>query len=159
MTEQKITIPDGFRLEKVSETEYKIVPDKKLLPKTWEEFCETHTVKKGEAWINYDSSVVCYNESEIRDNNLDKNVLPSKEKAEAIFALCQLIQLRDCYNDGWKPNWTTLKTKYCLALGPNGWYPCTSGTAEHIFTFKTEELRGEFYSNFKDLLNELQPLF
>lgn len=162
MTEQKITIPEGFKLEKVSETEYKIVPNKKPLPKTWDEFCEMKTRRPREFFIHANSTIcTCYadGERDNRDSKFDKNLLPNEEKAEAILALCQLIQLRYCYNDGWVPDWITFKTKYCLALGPNGWYHCTSGTAEHIFAFKTEELRDEFGENFKDLLDELKPLF
>ena len=162
MTEQKIIIPDGFKLEKVSETEYKIVPDRKKLPKTWEEFCEKNPRRPREFFIHANSTIcTCYanEQRDERNSNFDKNLLTSEEKAEAILALCQLIQLRDCYNDGWKPDWTTCKTKHCLALGPNGWYTCTSGTAEHIFAFKTEKLRDEFGKNFKDLLDKLKPLF
>ena len=35
----------------------------------------------------------------------DKNTLPTKELAEAMLAMCQLLYLRDIYNDGWVPDW------------------------------------------------------
>lgn len=162
MKEQKITLPKGYALEKVSDTEYRVVPAEKQLPKTWDEFCKKQPYREGEGGIVSDcDTLYVYSPQKNceRSPMFDKTLLPSTEKAEAIIALCQLIQLRDFYNDGWKPDWTTCKTKYCLALGPNGWYQATSCTAEHILSFKTAEVRSEFALNFKDLLAKLTPLF
>ena len=39
-----------------------------------------------------------------RDKDSDKNILPSKQAAEAHLALMQLHQLRDCYRQGWTPS-------------------------------------------------------
>lgn len=162
MNEQTITIPDGFKLEKISETEYKIVPAEKKLPKTWEEFCVSQPIKKDECLVTSDSELrmnIDYKTLPHQRPYYYRNLLPSKEKAEAILALCQLIQLRDCYNDGWVPDSTVCETKYCLILGPSDWYPFTSYLQQHIFVFKTEELRDEFLKNFKDLLDKLKPLY
>lgn len=163
MKEQTITIPDGFKLEKISETEYKIVPTEKKLPKTWEEFCASQPIQKGECLVTSDSELrmnIDYKTLPHQRPYYYRNLLPSKEKAEAILALCQLIQLRDCYNDGWKPEWTAAcKLKHCISYSSYTWCKATSVTGGYIFVFKTEELRDEFYRNFKDLLDKLKPLY
>lgn len=101
---QTIEIPEGFELKKVSDTEYRIVKKERVLPETWEEFCELYPIRNEEYFIAGGSDIVKTNYKNRLPHN-DKNILPSKEKAEAILALCQLIQLRDCYNDSWKPSW------------------------------------------------------
>ena len=106
--EIKINVPEGMEIDRENSTLecIRFKPKKKELPKTWEEFCNNNPRREGEFYIN--------DYSEIRETsastggrykNIDVNVLPSREYAEAMLALCQLIQLRDCYNDGWKPNW------------------------------------------------------
>lgn len=158
--EQTITIPEGYVLQQTSETEYKIVKIEKEFPNSWEKFCEMNPIKIGESYIRGDSEV--YNLETIRERRPDKdrNVLPNKEKAEAILALCQLIQLRDCYNDGWKPDWdNSSEYKYCIFLLHGCWDITLNTTASHIFAFKTQELRDKFLENFKDLLEKVKPLF
>lgn len=76
-----------------------------------------------------------------------------------MLALCQLIQLRDCYNDGWKPNWKDIKEyKY----GINYYQNCISIDlridTNAVLTFKTPKLRDEFLKNFKDLIEIAKPL-
>lgn len=155
---QTIEIPEGFELKKVSDTEYKIVKKEKILPKTWEEFCEFYPIKSDEHSLGIGSAII----TTVRERRLeiDRNVLPTKEKAEAILALCQLIQLRDCYNDGWKPDWKNENQyKYVFwFLKDNikiGYLFCQPV----LFAFKSEKLRDEFLNNFKDLIEKLRPLY
>lgn len=152
---ETITIPEGYQLVKVSESEYKIVPKEKVLPKTWEEFCRLYLTNGNDCYINANSDIVPIYKN-IHIANRDKNTLPSKEKAEAILALCQLIMLRDYYNDGWKRranyiNFTITKSQ----LGE--WFCLTPATT--LFTFKTKELAKQFLENFKDLFEKLNPLY
>lgn len=161
---QTIEIPEGFELKKVSDTEYKIVKKENVLPKTWEEFCELYPIKNDEYFIETRSDIVRAN-CKNRNSCSDKNVLPSEEKAEAILALCQLIQLRDCYNDSWKPNWFTSDQKYTIYIDTDminhrvifdkGGYMYSP----NILAFKSEKLRDEFINNFKDLIEKLKPLY
>lgn len=161
---QTIEIPEGFELKKVSDTEYRIVKKEKFLPKTWEEFCEAYSIKKDEYFIGSGSELLnigCKN----RLSNSDKNILPSKEKAEAILALCQLIQLCDCYNDGWKPDWFARDQKYTINIDTdiiNHHIIFNKGGyiySPNVLAFRTEELRDEFLNNFKDLIEKLKPLY
>lgn len=158
---QTIEIPEGFELKKVSDTEYKIVKKENVLPKTWEEFCKLNPIKYTERFIS-SSSCICGTGRNVkeRDEEEDRNLIPSKEKAEAILALCQLIQLRDCYNDGWKPDWNSHgKEKYTIYYDTNHFEKTQSSFIGRVLVFKTEELRNEFFNNFKDLIEKLKPLY
>lgn len=156
-----IEIPDGYTLVKVNDTEYKVVKEEKKLPDTWDEFCETHHLKRGEAWIT--------EYSEINDIKLVAgerrrqkwfNLLPNKEYADAILALSQLIQLRNCYNDGWVPDWeNNVEQKYVICLFENYWIINWRTISPCIFAFKSESLRDKFLDNFRDLLDKIKPLY
>ena len=156
---QTIEIPEGFELKKVSDTEYKIVKKEKVLPKTWEEFCKLNPIKKDEYFITSGCRIEA-SDLGTRGLIIDKNLLPSKEKAEAILALCQLIQLRDCYNGDWKPDWNEgSDDKNVIVLRSGKFLTETYTVTEKILVFKTKELRDEFFYNFKDLIEKLKPLY
>ena len=152
---QTIEIPEGFELKKVSDTEYQIVKKEVKFPNTWEEFCESHKIyNKNECFIESDSSINNFcSEIERRDSKLDRNVLPNEEYAAAILALCQLIQLRDCYRQGWKPDWNNGRSKFCisfLADGKPGQY--VSAAVSCILSFQSAEIKDKFLDNFRDLI-------
>lgn len=160
--EIKINVPNGYEIDKENSTFecIKFKPIKKELPKTWEEYCETNPRRKGESWLS-DSSLIeslDFSAGECRDCVNDKNLLPNKEYAKAILALCQLIQLRDCYNDGWVPDWTSTAFKYCIYVYENNIITGVCNTSSRVLTFKTQELRDEFLNNFRDLIKIAKPL-
>ena len=152
--------PEGYEIDKENSTfeciKFKPIEDK--LPRTWEEYCKTHPVVKKEYFVTGTS--VCSNTvpNRFRDAMLDKNLLPSRELVEAILALCQLIQLRDCYNDGWEPDWTTGSIKYIIAPSRNRVIRYHAWVDNKILAFKTEEIRDQFFENFKDLIEIAKPL-
>lgn len=155
---QTIEIPEGFELRKVSDTEYKIIKKEKVLPKTWEEFCELYPIKEG--YFIENKSEIFKTSNSSRLSNRDRNVLPSREKAEAILALCQLIQLRDCYNEGWKPDWKNEdQYKYVFWFVKDDIKTVDLFCQPVLFAFKSKKLRDEFLNNFKDLIEKLKPLY
>lgn len=160
MKEQTITIPSNMELVKVSETEYKIAEKKKELPSSWKEFCEMYPLKEGEAFISTCAEINTVFESRGTERVRHWfNLLPNKEYAEAILALCQLIQLRDCYRQGWKPDWSDGNAKYCIKINSNHWKLDSFYNHHNILSFQTEQLRDKFYNNFKDLIKKITPLF
>lgn len=157
---QTITIPEGYELQKVNDFEYKIVKKEVELPDSWEEFCKTHPMKEEEAWINdfAEIKIVGNCKEGARTDKWFSN-LPNKEYAEAILALCKLIQLRDCYRQGWKPNWKNNTHKHCIFFRENylskDWFEINS----KILSFQSREIRDKFYDNFKGLIEKIKPLF
>lgn len=156
---QVINIPEGFELKKVSETEYQIIPKERKLPKTWNEFCNMKDVTNKECFINSCSLIKSVDINIVkRSYDVDKNLCPSKEVAEGILALMQLIQLRDYYNDGWKPGddeWA-----YTLYCDHGMWRTHFGGlNCNCLFYFQNEEIATKFGCSFKDLLDKVKYLF
>ena len=85
------------------------------LPKTWEEFCKNNLTKyKKSYFIDRESSIKVFVSSRVGDADIDRNLLPSREAAEQHLALMQLHQLRDCYRQGWIPDWNnSIQKKIC----------------------------------------------
>lgn len=162
--ERKITAPEGCEIEKVEIVDGVAVvtfrEKERELPKSWKEFCEMNAIKGGEAYIAIMSKIFEFKGIEGRDVLSDRNILPDRATAEAVLALCQLIQLRDCYNGDWVPDWKGSKYKYCI-LFENG-----NIHTERLMTFtgsplyfKSEELRDEFLRCFRPLIEKLKPLY
>ena len=158
--EIKITPPEGYEVDKENST-FECIKFKRIkqLPKTWEEFCETHPIQEEEAYINNVSMLDLINHGN-RDARTDRNILPSEKYAKAILALCQLIQLRDCYNDGWEADWTDNSDydKWCIEQFESQMEKASHSVAAHVLAFKSEVLRDMFFENFRDLIEIAKPL-
>lgn len=122
-------------------------------PTSWEDFCDHYPILAGESFISDDSSIKTIGCLRERKSATDKNILPSPEAVEQHLALMQLHQLRDCYRQGWKPNWDDLnEDKYCVRkdleievkYGPC----CGSG----FLSFQTWRLAMDFAYRFKCLI-------
>jgi hypothetical protein len=163
--EEASTSEKELFIEKLNEQGYIYDPNdprviykkEKELPKTWSEFCRINPIKDGEFFINNYSDIKEMNKG-YRDCVIDANLLPSKEYAEAMLALCKLIQLRDCYNDGWKPDWNSLDIKYTLCYYCNKIVMSNLINSHALLAFKTERLRDAFYENFRDLIEQAKLL-
>ena len=152
--EMKIQVPEGYEIDRENSTFEKIV-FKKVddLPKSWEEleFIDGF-------FVSSLSDIAKIGNNTTNDKN-NKNVFPTKEEAEACLALAQLCQLRDRYNDGWKPDWNiTSETKYVIEVSKNTMVKNFYGNRHKILSFKTEELRDKFLENFRDLIETAKPL-
>ena len=74
------------------------------------------------------------------------------EIADAFIALMDLIQLRDCYCDGWKPDWSEGSVKYSI-VNYNGKIDMKENISNsRLLSFPTPNLRNKFFSNFRDLI-------
>ena len=130
---------------------------KPQLPKTWEEFCENYSRKKDECYIDMSCQIVRLVYEIDRDKDSDKNILPSKQAAEAHLALMQLHQLRDCYRQGWVPALSNNKLKFCINQNPDYNITAYYDTSKFL-SFSTYEIAEEFLNNFKDLIEQAGDL-
>lgn len=127
------------------------------LPKTWEEFYRNN-FKSSKYYIDINSNI-CMVANMERDPKTDRNSLPSKGAAEAHLALMQLHQLRDCYRQGWKPDWSDdLENKHCIVYVNNMLRVCVYGTMQRFLSFQSYEIAIEFLNNFRDLINLAKDL-
>jgi hypothetical protein len=95
------------------------------LPKSWEEYCRKY-------------GYVCLS---TRYTNL-----PSKYDA-----LIKLEQLRDCWRQGWKPEYNC-GTKYTIKWDKDDLIVATSGRIRAFLIFPTREMAEEFLKCFKNLI-------
>lgn len=164
--ERKITAPDGCEIEKVELVDGVAVvtfrEGERKLPKSWEEFCRMNPETKiGESCIMTDSSIRTPGFTFGRAVDKDKNLLPDRPTAEAVLALCQLVQLRNCYNGDWVPDYLDNdETKYFIEFFENRARPTEycRGAYSPLF-FKTEDLCDEFFKYFRPLIEKLKPLY
>ena len=127
-------------------------------PTTWEEFCKNNKTKEDECFINSQSAFRYANGGFDRSIDSDKNILPSKKSAEAHLALMQLEQLRDCYRDGWVPDWNDESIKYVIKNDCDELEKDVYTDVSFFLTFQTEELRDQFFDNFKELIEIAKDL-
>lgn len=130
------------------------LPKKNELPKTWEEWIKTNPYIKEEFYISTLSTVDVQNNYRKRSKYCYNN-LSSKEDAEGLLALIKLKRLRDCYNDGWKPDWEDdMQPKFCIELVFNKTNCVTCWNTHAFLSFKNAELRNEFLNNFRELIEK-----
>ena len=137
---------------------------KPQLPKTWKEFCENHDTKKGERYMddccNLEVAIGGYK----RDALKDRNLLPSKQAVETHLALMQLHQLRDCYRQGWEPDWDDNSIKSGIKWNhsspiKNTELEVVSRIYQPLFlSFPTYDLANEFLTNFRELIEQAGDL-
>ena len=154
----EIEVPDGKKA--VWKNNKVIFEDiKPQLPKPWEEFCYNNDRKPNEAFITNSSEIQLITEQHERKPFVDRNILPSKHAAKQHLALMQLHQLRDCYRQGWIPDWNnSIQNKYVIynlegkfAISP---YYCHS----HFLAFQNKKRAEEFLNNFRDLIEQAGDL-
>lgn len=152
--ELKIEAPEGYEIDRENSTFKKIVFKKieNELPKSWEDL----GVIRG-FYVNAHSEVRDFEGRTSKDSN--KNTFPTKEEAEACLALAQLCQLRDRYNDGWRPDWEDDgEIKHCIEFFKGKIDKEYHHIAKRVLCFKTRELRDEFLENFRGLIEIAKPL-
>ena len=161
--ERKITAPEGFEIEKVELIDGVAVvtfrEKERKLPKTWEEFCKMFPVKNEEFYVSDFSNIL--NRTEIGDKRHreeDKNMLPDRATAEAVLALCQLIQLRNAYNGDWVPK-IGYDDMYTIDFPFGEICEGVQKCMPEVLMFKSSELCDEFLRNFRPLIEKLKPLY
>lgn len=151
----EIEVPEGYKAVYNKDTQ-KVEIVRVELPKSWEEFCGDNPIKKNEYFID-EYGEITYAAEKHRATNL-KNILPNKETAEAFLALMQLVQLRDCYRQGWKPNWKEKTVKQNIICFEGVLITDWSVSVQYVLSFQSEEIRNEFLENFKDLIEQAKEL-
>lgn len=152
----EIDVPDGYKAV-YDENTQRVEIVKVELPKTWEEFCKNNPVEFKETYI-YNGRVNNVRTDGERTEK-DKDLLPNRETAEAFLALMQLIQLRDCYRQGWKPDWSCDGQQKYSVLTYSGEVSTDAGiVTQGVLSFQSEEIRNEFFKNFRELIEKAKEL-
>ena len=139
------------------ENEYRIKPEppKSVVPDSWEGLGEIDGY-----FINV-NSIVSKLVTPIPPFNENKNLIPTRELAEAMLALCQLLQLRQrtWENLGeWSPEYNNclfygIKSNKILQLKIVAYT-----TTNIILAFPTREIAEEFFEKHRELIQTAAPL-
>ena len=152
----EIEVPDGKK--SVWKDNKVIFEDiKPQLPKTWEEFCEQNAIKRSECYLDTSSCIIDMWDGK-RDISSDRNVLPNKQATEAHLALMQLHQLRDCYREGWEPNWNNDCNKYIIVKNRDKYVVFGGNWTNQFLSFQDRERAEEFLTNFRELIEQAGDL-
>lgn len=148
---EKFVIPEGWEIDKQKSNEREIYLKEKDKPK-WEDF----GVISG-WYVSSNSELIDAAFMESCDSH--RNLFPTIEEAKACLVLSQLLQWRDMYNDGWKPDWEDgHENKYTIFFKGD---EATKGLDFYyntVLSFKTEEIRDKFLEDFRDLIEIAKPL-
>lgn len=89
----------------------------------------------------------------------DRNLLPSREAAEAHLALMQLHQLRDAWREGWLPDWNDGdQNKYVIAPDKGEFMIWEYHTISRFLAFQDEKRADEFKDCFIHLIRKAGDL-
>ena len=122
------------------------------LPNTWEEFCKMYPVKDDEWYISASSNIIRMSQGK-RHTFYNCNILPSLQSAKAHLAYMQLHQLRDCYRQGWVPDWNdSEQNKYIVFYNKDKYTIDLVWRSRRFLSFQSEEIAEKFLNNFKGLI-------
>lgn len=133
------------------------------LPRSWAEFCRCNPLKEIEAYIGSGSGInrVCpLRKGAPRDKNCDQSMLPSESAAKAHLALMKLHQLRDCYRQGWVPDWDGIEQeKYSIVAEGSRVNRVVRVFKDNRFlTFQSRELASKFLERFVQEIYDAREL-
>lgn len=167
--ERKITAPNGCEIENVKIVDGMAVvtfrEKERKRPKSWEEFMTMFPTKIPYIFaIKPNTDLDPTQDYLIPYHNRLVEIMGEftgdRATAEAVLALCQLVQLRNCFNGDWVPDWDDgAEKKYCIEFVYGDISACTNCISPLSLYFKTEELRDEFLRCFRDLIEKLKPLY
>ena len=144
----KIEIPYGKKAVIKDRT---IIIEDIPLPKTWEEYVENYPNIQTEKDCAY-----C-----IRFDIINRNRSPKRCKtdcntlgiAEGIIALQQLLQLRDVYRQGWRPDWEDInEPKFSIVIKGDDLDIDEDYIHQSILCFPTLDIARDFMYNFERLI-------
>ena len=158
----EIEVPDG---KKAVWKDNKVVFEdiKPQLPKTWEEYVTFHFPVDKFPENHYvcakTSLFSCHTTNSDYESVLQtKNILTSDKTIKQHLALMQLHQLRDCYRQGWIPDWKDNYDKYII-LKNRGKYGVFKATwISRFLAFRDRKRAEEFLTNFRESIEQAGDL-
>lgn len=156
--EIKIDIPQGTMVDVENSDFVNGVikfKEKPHVQKKWEDFGEVNGY-----YIDYDSRVFKVH-SGVPSKPCNKSIIPTKSLAEAILALCQLLQWRNKVwkeDENWSPDWDGKSEKYCIDVYSYEIKPGSWNQYSRALSFRTKEIRDQFLIDHRDLIETAKEL-
>lgn len=133
---------------------------RKELPRTWEELCEQNELREGEYFLGNCCNLMPVGKyGGTRGEMRDRNVLPSREAAEAHLAYMQLHQLRNAWREGWLPDWNDGdQDKYVIVPYHGEFKIYEYHTISRFLAFQDEKRADDFKDCFIDYIRKAGDL-
>lgn len=122
------------------------------LPRSWEEFATNHA-RRGYYISSDGKPLMCASSGKFSS----PHVCPSKKSAEAHLAMIQLEQLRNCWWNGWEPEWNNSE-KHAIKWEKDSLIVFTARRVHAFLVFPTREMAEEFLECFRDLIEKAEDL-
>ena len=122
------------------------------LPRSWEEFITNRSIS-GYYISGDEKPLACCSSGKFSS----PHVCLSKKSVEAHLAMIQLEQLRNCWWNGWEPEYNC-GTKYIIKWDKDDLIVATSGRIRAFLIFPTREMAEEFLKCFIDLIEKAGDL-
>ena len=158
----EIEVPDG---KKAVWKDNKVVFEdiKPQLPKTWEEYFTFHFPVDKFPENHYacakTSLFSCHTTNSDYESVLQtKNILTSDKTIKQHLAFMQLHQLRDCYREGWEPDWNNDCNKYIIVKNRDKYVVFGGNWTNQFLSFQDRERAEEFLDNFRELIEQAGDL-
>ena len=157
--ELKITIPEGYEIDKEKSTFEKIVFKKKdTKPRSWKEYLELST--------GFDGAGIDWNCGGVQTTGLHhrgKAIVPT-HLAQPFIAMMQLMSLRQAWIGNWEPDWNEpdwndeTRVKWNIICLQNQVCLCDTLIKSRVLSFPTKEMAIDFMNCFRVLLEIAKPL-
>lgn len=153
MKEINITPPEGYEIDKDKSTFEKIV-----FKKVEFKFPLSIIDIPNRKWyINSAGSIHELIDSPCSDSK-DINSMSSSKLAHQILQLIELIELRDAWNQGWKPDFSNSKQKFQIMCFDNYIDKRNTFSVSRILTFKSSKIRSDFLDTFRSKIELVKEL-
>jgi hypothetical protein len=124
------------------------------LPRSWEEFSKSTK-------FTFNGSLQYITGDEYLKNGCfpNKSIGESSKIWHKHVALFQLEQLRDCWWNGWKPDWDNVEQRrHCIIYYQGELRVSTACYVKYFLVFPTNEMAEEFLECFRDLIEKAGDL-
>lgn len=149
----------GTRLIKRNQLLNRLCSKKKdTKPWSWGEYCKSNNGLH-KCTIGTFSDIMCCEYTSTIDEDTDRNLIGSREEAEAFLALMQLRLLRKAWVGEWEPDYEDGTTRiwyiFFYEEKPDVMCNCKS---RRPLSFPTEVMTKKFLECFSDLIETAKPL-
>ena len=159
----EIEVPDGKKaVWKYNKVIFEDI--KPQFPKTWEEYVTFHfpvdKLPENHYVCAKTSLFSCHTTNSDYESVLQtKNILTSDKTIKQHLALMQLHQLRDCYRQGWIPDWEDgRQDKYAIISFENKYEITKLNFSSRFLAFQDGKRADKFLTNFRDLIEQAGDL-
>ena len=143
----RVEIPEGYEIDlEKSNLEKGEISFKKIRGLRWGDL-----VSVDGWWVN-DGSCIIDSDPFSKCIPANRNIFPTKQDAESVLALAQLLQVRKRMIGDWEENWNQTGVEYIITRSKNKLISITGNVDYHELSFPDLQMAIDFREANRDLL-------